>query len=283
MRSSAVARLGAGLNSPFSGEWLTRKDIKGPLVILIHGLAGNGVYLTPLAALLNAYDYSTAVFEYDSHLGVKVSATALRDRLTKFGDETRERGYSLVGHSFGGLVAKCAAADGLPHLRSLVTLGTPHVAWIGKPQIVAAIIRATENFTAPKPYGRSLACQALREVTGCDDHELLSELCEACIPVPVLSLSGGLPYVEFGSSRVANKLWNHILQHLLGEHPNDGLVPESSADGRRHLNGQVEHVNDYPEYKRTNHFGLTRNQEIALRIVSWLRVHHPRFEERKDS
>jgi hypothetical protein len=137
------------------------------------------------------------------------------------------------------------------------------------------MIRAAEAFSAPSPFGRSLVCEATKELTGEDQHTLLETLASKEIGVPVLSISGGMSFIEFGTSYVGNALANFIVQRMLNELPNDGLVPESSADAREHVKGHVDHVNDYSEYAKTNHFTIFRNQEVALRLVKWLGINHP--------
>ena len=67
---------------------------------------------------------------------------------------------------------------------------------------------------------------------------------------------------------------NKIVQNLLVQLPNDGLVPESNRDATRHVKGSVEHVNDYSEYMGVNHSSLFKNQEVALRVMNWLRTKH---------
>ena len=268
-----VVRHGAALISPFSRKWLTPPDIRGPLVVLVHGFTADGKYLKPLAELCHAYKYSVALFEYDSYEGLERSSAALRELLTDLEPHILH-GYSLVGHSMGGLVTKLLATERPSRLRALAMLATPNVASFKKPELLNAVIRVGETLGPLKPFGRSIACQAAKELAGVDRSDVLRSLSEKQIDVPVLSVSGGMAFVEFGSSAVGNAIANHIVQYFLGVLPNDGLVPESSANATAHVVGMVNHVNDYSEYPKTNHSGIFRNQEVALRVVNWLKKHH---------
>ena len=266
-------RDGASLVDAFSNAWLGPAHIKGPLVIFVHGFTANALHLRGFAELASAFGFSAALFEHDSHVGIERSAAALAVRLSQLSDRL-DRGFSLIGHSMGGLVAKRLAVDNSPQLRALVMLGSPNVASFNRPQLLAALIRAGEAIGPPKPFGRSVASQAARELAGVDARQLLKELSGTDIRVPVLSVSGGLAFVEFGRSTVGNKLANVIVQNLLSELPNDGLVPEASSDARRHVKGSAEHINDYSEYLGTNHSSLFKNQEVALRVMNWLLTKH---------
>ena len=92
----------------------------------------------------------------------------------------------------------------------------------------------------------------------------------------MLSISGGMPYLEFGN--VSNRAWlpnlrNRTLQSLINSLPNDGLVAEANSDLTK-ISGQsnhlVKHRNDYHDYPKLNHTYLVRNQEVAAILVEWL-------------
>ena len=89
----------------------------------------------------------------------------------------------------------------------------------------------------------------------------------------MLSVSGGLAHLEFGSNALLNKAKNLTLQLLLNEQPNDGLVVESSANCARGLAASParQHKNAYGDFRRINHTHLTQNQEIADIVDEWLR------------
>ena len=88
--------------------------------------------------------------------------------------------------------------------------------------------------------------------------------------IALLSVSGGLSYLEFGGSDgFANRVRNRVLQAAIGEKPNDGLVGESSANVSRVISSAT-HENRYADYRTTNHTHLVRNQGVADRIVRWL-------------
>ncbi len=92
--------------------------------------------------------------------------------------------------------------------------------------------------------------------------------------IPVLSVSGGQQYLEFGSNPALNKAKNLALQALLNEKPNDGLVVESSADCSLRFPGSTlrQHKNDYADFPRINHTHLSQNQQIADIVTDWLRA-----------
>jgi hypothetical protein len=105
-----------------------------------------------------------------------------------------------------------------------------------------------------------------------------------------MSISGGLPYLEFGGTGdggFSGALRNMVLQRLIGERPNDGLVAESSSDITDVLGaapGQ-NHSREYPAYDQINHTYLSRNQQIANILVRWLREviqQPPTVEGQKD-
>lgn len=88
---------------------------------------------------------------------------------------------------------------------------------------------------------------------------------------PILSVSGGLCFLEVGDNQVQNGLLSALLRKQL-ESPNDGLVPEASADITNIVTAKrFRHRNDYFDYDRTNHGHLTRNQAVITTVCRWLR------------
>jgi pimeloyl-ACP methyl ester carboxylesterase len=77
----------------------------------------------PLQLRLQAAGFDARLYEYDWRRGLPELGADLASMLRK----DNSRPVALIGHSMGGLVARAAlAAPGLDHVRSLVTLATPH-------------------------------------------------------------------------------------------------------------------------------------------------------------
>ena len=85
------------------------------------------------AALARDLGYEVIHVDYNSGRHVSTNGRELAARLDELTKASRAEAIILLGHSMGGLVARSAALyaerDGLfwrPHLRAIVTLGTPH-------------------------------------------------------------------------------------------------------------------------------------------------------------
>jgi pimeloyl-ACP methyl ester carboxylesterase len=202
-------------------------------------------------------------------------------RLTRLQTEVVNHGFALVGHSMGGLVATYAAAHAqdslLGALRGIVLLGVPRSGF----QVVE-VIRYLHDWADAlagiNPFARLNTCRSVAQLTQTDRERLLEGLNgqgaqERLARIPMLSVSGGLAHLEFGSNALLNKAKNLALQALLNEQPNDGLVVESSADCARGLAASParQHKNAYADFRRINHSHLTQNQEIADVVDEWLR------------
>jgi len=179
----------------------------------------------------------------------------------------------------GGLVALQHSLDeselATCALRGMILLGVPHAGTLRDKRVVSYMLDWADWLTGPNPYARHPASPAALQLTGNDKEKLLTLLAkrlkETVIRVPCLSVSGGLNFLEFGNGQFSGTVRNLVLQRLIKDLPNDGLVPESSADYSRALAvGFGTHCNDYSDYCRINHTCLTRNQQIADVIVSWL-------------
>lgn len=282
-----VARTGADLLLSGTGHWLTPRDVTAPLVVLIHGFTSHGRYLQELARFIDGHGLCAATFNYDSYLGIDRGADDLVARLIPVAEPLRGHGLAFVGHSMGGLVARLAARRlAVPlrdALRGVVCLGTPHRGALADHRWLDFMLDWAEALADPNPFARSPLCRAARQLTRQDPEALIDDLNGADstspLPHPMLSISGGQQYLDLGSSvfeGVTRRLRldrSTILQRLIDDQPNDGLVPESSSDLTRvlgGLDGRVEHRNDYLAYPRTNHTNLARNQEVAGIVVQWL-------------
>ncbi|MFJ8694591.1 esterase/lipase family protein [Streptomyces roseolilacinus] len=101
-----------------------------PPVVLLHGLSDNRSVFVPLHRAL-ARD-GTRHVRAVNHSPLTLDLRAAARRLTGHVDELRARTgrdeVDLVGHSLGGLVARyyVQRLGGAAHVRTVVTLGTPH-------------------------------------------------------------------------------------------------------------------------------------------------------------
>lgn len=269
------ARTGSRLRLPRATTWLAPRHVTGPVVILIHGFTADGAYLDELAEYIENSGFVSAVYEYHSYAGIHESAFALSARLAPMAQQLESSGYVLVGHSMGGLVARyftcmCRRAG----LKGIALLGTPNRGALrgGSPLVNHMLDWADLFCGAPNPWNRGLNCPAGRELIGADDRRILARLDAATHPndVPVLSVSGGLSFLEIfeGKRRL---IANRVLQELIDESPNDGLVGESNADCRRHIaTSAITHFNKYGDFARTNHSYLHTNQEVGAHLVAWI-------------
>jgi hypothetical protein len=128
--------------------------------------------------------------------------------------------------------------------------------------------------TGYNPYLRLPTCRSAMQLTCQDADNLIAELNLLDIQqphdVPILSVSGGQPFLEVGERWKANLTASVSIQRLLAK-PNDGLVPETSSDITQVLGSRpgLTHRNNYSEYANINHTELVRNQEIAQLLVDW--------------
>lgn len=275
-----VSRAGAELVDAASGSWLAPSQITSRLVIFVHGFTSHGRYLQPLAQYVAHYGFQTAIFNYDSYLGIDAAAASLRRLLLPLQTPLRSYGFCLVSHSMGGLVSlqfACNTISDNPGLRGLVNLGTPHRGTLNK-RVVGMMLDWADQVTLPNPYARSAACRASLQLTRSDAGALIDTLvseCQAKITLPMLSISGGMEFLEVGGIGpigYAQGLKNKLLQRIIDHQPNDGLVPENSANAVAVLGSQKgrQHLNTYADFPRTNHTHLTRNQQVAQLVAMWL-------------
>jgi pimeloyl-ACP methyl ester carboxylesterase len=274
------ARAGASLEN-VDGRWLTPRDVGGPLIVLIHGFTASGQYLERFARFFQGHGATPAIFQYDSYTGIDEACRKLLSRLAAVAQPISEVGLVLLGHSMGGLVARLAAVELTAplraSLRAIVTIGTPNQGTLSH-ELVGHMLDWAETVSDPHPFARAAACRSSLQLTRTDPEQLIDTLRAreaAERRAPMLSVSGGLAYLETTRRKGArDRMQNVLIQRLLKETPNDGLVAESSADLRRLFPevGDVHHINDYDDYSTTNHTYLIRNQEVATRVLHWLRA-----------
>jgi len=161
-------------------------------------------------------------------------------------------------------------------LKGIATLGTPHRGAMSR-RLLHPMLDWADTISVPNPFARSIACIASRQLIDANADSLIAQL-NSRTPVsrvPILSVSGGLPYLElgWGDRGLLGVLRNMVLQRLIGEQPNDGLVAESSSDITQVAPDAAKrfHRRDYPAYQTTNHTYLGQNQQIGRLLHTWLR------------
>ena len=195
-----VARAGASLVCFATKSWLVPHDVTAPAVILIHGFTAHGDYLSKLAAYIEGYGLRSVIFNYDSHLGIDRAAEALVARLEPLKEDLSRHGFALIGHSMGGLVARCFVSRAPRHLTAslsgLALLGTPNSGVGGRfaRLVMAYMLDWADKVTVVNPFSRSLACRATAQLIGTDADRLVDSLNAGAggVTVPQLSVSGGL-------------------------------------------------------------------------------------------
>lgn len=89
------------------------------------------------------------------------------------------------------------------------------------------------------------------------------------------SISGGLPFLEFGKGSYVSRLANAWIQMSLGGLANDGLVAEVSSDLSQTMFAvcapNCEHNARYSDYPKVNHTHLVNNYLVALQAVQFAR------------
>lgn len=279
------ARFGCQLVLYKTGGLPADGEIKKPLVVFVHGFTADGQCFQDHADYVQRSGYESAIFHYDSYVGIQNAATMLSDRLNSCDSAIREHGVVFVGHSMGGLVVRVLIKYHLPKLanyvRGMVLLGTPSDGTLINSRVFRRMLDWGENLSKEftlNPYTRTALCRSAKELIQSDRQKLLKKLNDEernkPATVPTCTISGGKRYIELGG--VWEFLANRGLQRILGER-NDGLVPEASVNLVTVL-GNAEnrlHWNGYPEYWDINHTALAMNQSIAIKIKDFLRQFAP--------
>lgn len=98
----------------------------GPTVLLVHGWAGRGSQMATLAHPLVAAGYRVLTFDAPAHgdsPGQQTNLLEVSDIIRALSE--REEGFAaIIGHSFGGMAAGFALAEGAMSTK-LVTIGSP--------------------------------------------------------------------------------------------------------------------------------------------------------------
>jgi len=276
-----VVRGGPELVAFETKGWIVATDINRPLVVFVHGFTSHGRYLSEQAAYVHGHGYYSAYFNYDSYKGIDIGAKQLAERVAVCAKPIAEKGFVLIGHSMGGLVVRACANLFLnaltQHLRGVVLLGTPNKGTL--PKILPRVIDWGDAISGIDPYRRLPTCRAAKQLTLADSEKFVESLNtkekKGKAPIPILTVSGGLAWLEVGEKPGSFRDWlaNRTIQKALSAKPNDGLVVETSADLRDVLgrNTNRSHNNGYSGYDETNHTSLTKNQPIGDLIIAFLK------------
>jgi len=86
-------------------------DTEKPCVVLVPGLLASEGSMAAFCKVIEKQAFSTAVFHYSSHQGIKPSAIQLATELRRLKESQPTRRVVLLTHSMGGLVARCCVED----------------------------------------------------------------------------------------------------------------------------------------------------------------------------
>lgn len=105
---------------------LTYEWGRGPTVLLVHGWAGRGSQMATMAAPLVAAGYRVLTFDAPAHGDSPGKRTNLPEvaHIIKELSAQQEGFAAIIGHSFGGMAAGFALAEGAQAAK-LVTIGSP--------------------------------------------------------------------------------------------------------------------------------------------------------------
>tara|TARA_R110001599_G_scaffold41935_1_gene126466 strand:+ start:3295 stop:4176 length:882 start_codon:yes stop_codon:yes gene_type:complete len=253
-------------------------------VILIHGFTAHGEYMHSIAETLANHGFQTFIFNYHSYRGIKTAAENLQTLLGNLSDLRKdkipEKATSLVAHSMGGLVARamCQLTPGKRYISKIVTLGTPHSGTLYNAELLGHMIHWGESISS-KMKGFTPSSQSAKELTKKDNDgngcliDLLHESSKNLIDIQIFSVSGGKNWLEFGNF-FKSFFANRKIQGWFGDKPNDGLVLEESSDVSNAVstsNNNLHHYNNYTEFSDINHSYMIFNQQILLKVASWLK------------
>lgn len=260
-------------------------------VIFVHGFTAHGSYLSSLAKYFDDNGFNAFIFNYNSYRGIEKAAETLHalvagiNGLSKSDEAAQgiieQRKFSLVCHSMGGLVARAFTYrnGACRFINRIVTLGTPHSGTLGNSEILDYFLKWSEFITEAVPSITAKSCLSAQELTSSDHAPVLLDRLQIGNPaakdIPVLTISGGKPWLDFGSNMLFNSACNRKLQRLLSPGQNDGLVSETSSSLQSsmftHCLPSRLHFRDYPEFSQMNHSNLINNQDLSIRIMGWLK------------
>lgn len=139
------------------------------LVVLLHGYARSSRDMASLGRTLTAAGHAVLAPDLPTTFGTRAACLEALQR--QIGDAIRDwrsagGDYALVGHSFGGLLARHWLAGGAPTPRALLTIASPHTGseladlalrWPGLARVLPPLeaLRCgpqAPTFTTPRPF-----------------------------------------------------------------------------------------------------------------------------------
>lgn len=245
-------------------------DPTGHLVVFIHGLAESDEVwrlghdpadpdTTPYGdRLRDAHERTPVYLRYNAGLRVSENGRRASDKLEDLVGSwpVPVESVSLVGHSMGGLVARYAAheadlrgASWVRSLRSVITLGTPH---LGAPLASSAdaVHRVMQQVPEVEPISRVLGSRS--------------------VGVQDLHHGSDVPFVGHVTYYFVAATLTRDARHPAGVLLGDGLVRYPSASGRnrtRHIGFEIDngaHVTG------VTHLGLLNNSDVYPHLRRWL-------------
>lgn len=121
-------------------------DSKKPMVVLVHGLDGDGDSCRDLAGLLGQEGFQTATFVYPSERPLDENAALLARHMLALREDFPELRIDLVTESMGGLIARkyVEGADYAGGVDRFILIAPPNEgsAWIGSGWILKLIVNA---------------------------------------------------------------------------------------------------------------------------------------------
>jgi pimeloyl-ACP methyl ester carboxylesterase len=277
MQASISGRLAVGaLNgafgdrctAPLASEMIVARPISNPgrrIAVFLHGLCetedawwlGSRRHTPYGVRLERELGWTPVYIRYNSGQTISENARALSqllEELTEAWPESVEE-IALIGHSMGGLVARCACHEGMheswvSRLRHVFMLGTPHR---GAPLEKAA--SAASERLGRLPETRALATALNLRSAG------IRDLCRDC-EIPFLP-SANQYFVSATLSRSSSGRGARLIGDLL-------VLPASAWDhaGRgQRLGFPLDH---YRHVGGVNHFGLLNHPGVYEQIRQWL-------------
>jgi len=235
----------------------------GPAIVLLHGLCMNEAQWrrdgADFPAALAALGYQPLGLRYNTGRAIWRNGAELARLL-----DSVPGPITLLGHSMGGLVARSAIAQAPrkrwpKRLRTLVTLGTPH---LGAPLERGG--QQVQQLLAVSAYSRPLAALAARRSAGIRDlrHGSLLEADEGVasrIPLP----AGVACYAI--AATTAKKPSGPPARWL-----GDGLVPVASALGQHREAARRLAFKDTATFTGLGHLGLQTDAAVWQQLQDWL-------------
>ncbi|MHC5071317.1 MAG: alpha/beta fold hydrolase [Planctomycetota bacterium] len=300
-------RVGSHLFVPSKDVRLAPEHVDRPLALMLHGFTSHGEHIEEITRAMESLGFLGVLFNFDSFGGIKKAAEELRRRLMRVQDPLWQHGYVILAHSMGGLVArhylnavgslwvaahararggrrvsKAARRFRLPAPQGLVLLGTPNdgtfvdcTAPRFLHDMVTILLEMQRKVWGVSSFLPPWQPQSVEEVLKWDPEGVIDALNSEQtdrMPVPTLSVSGGLAEIE--GAGIFNRFVNWLIQDVLSGHAdgNDGLVPEDSADITAVLRmpRSATHNNSYPDHPRTNHSYLTDGQDVIEVVTDWI-------------